>query len=95
VRVSIFAVVLSIWPWFWRFVIVAAIAAVLSLYWHASLVHTAGIALLTATLYGALMLPMIMDSVLRAYLPSQATRFWDGLCNRLSPGNTVGQSSVL
>jgi O-antigen/teichoic acid export membrane protein len=92
VRVRIFDVMLSIWPWFWRFVIVAAIGAVLGMYWQPSLFYTAGIALLTASLYGALMLPMIMDSRLRAYLPSQATRLWDGLCNRLSPSGAVDQS---
>jgi hypothetical protein len=92
-QVSVFAVVSSIWPWFWRFVVVAAFAGVLGLRWRASLPYVAGTACVTGVLYAAVMLPMIMGSHLRGYLPSQATRLWDDLCRRFSWSSaaTVGQ----
>jgi O-antigen/teichoic acid export membrane protein len=89
VQVSVFRVASSIWSWLWRFVIVAAFAVALGLRSRANLPYIAGIATITGLVYAAVMLPMIMDSHLRTYIPSQATQVWDALCRRLSWGSSV------
>jgi O-antigen/teichoic acid export membrane protein len=83
-QVSTFRVASSIGSWFWRFVIVAALAGVLGLRWRANLPYVVVTACVTGVLYAGVMLPMIMDSHLRSYLPSEVTRMWDAVCRRLS-----------
>jgi O-antigen/teichoic acid export membrane protein len=83
-QVSIFKVVAAVGSWFWRFLIVAAFAGALGLRWRANLPYIAGTACVTGILYAAVMLPMIMDSHLRIYLPPQAIRVWDAVCRRFS-----------
>jgi hypothetical protein len=83
-QVSALTVAASIWSWFWRFAIVAAFAIVLGLWWHANLPYIVAIASLTSGLYAAIMLPMIMESSLRNYLPPAVTRLWDALRHRFS-----------
>jgi len=83
-EVSIFAVAASIWSWFWRFVIVAVFAGVLGLWWHASFLYIAATASITGLIYTAVMLPMIMQSHLRLYIPERITRVWDAVWSRFS-----------
>jgi len=93
-QVSIFTVASSIWSWFWRFLIVAAFAGVLGLRWRANLPYIAGTACVIGVVYALVMLPMVMDSHLRMYIPSRVTRLWDAVCRRLSWSSaaSVGQS---
>ena len=86
-QVSTFAVASSIWPWFWRFVIVAALAGVLGLWSRPNLPYIIGVTSVTGALYVAIMLPMIMESHLKNYLPSQAGQLWDAVCRRFSWGS--------
>jgi O-antigen/teichoic acid export membrane protein len=88
-QVSIFAVISSIWSWFWRFLIVAAFAGILGLRWRANLPYIVGTTCLTGLLYALVMLPMIMESHLRIYLPPQATRLWDAVCRRFNWSNVA------
>ena len=81
-QVSVFTVAASIWSWFWRFVITAAFAVVVGLWWRPNLPYIVGIASLTGVIYTAVMLPMIMKSSLRNYLPPQATGLWDAMYRR-------------
>ncbi len=82
--VSIFAVASAVWCWFWRFAVVAAFAAILGLRWRANLPYVVGVTCVTGIVYAAVMIPMIMESHLRNYLPLQATGAWDALKRRLS-----------
>jgi O-antigen/teichoic acid export membrane protein len=84
-QVSPFKVVFAVWPWFWRFVIVSALSLIVGIrWWHASFLYVAALACATAAVYCSVMLPMIMNSYVRAYLPVQLTRVWDALVRRLS-----------
>jgi len=88
-QVPVSKVVFSIWPWFWRFAIVSAICAAAGSRWqHGSFLYVAGTACVAAVLYCAVMLPMIMNSQVRAYLPVQVTRTWDAMIRRLNWANT-------
>jgi len=86
-QVSIFTVAASIWSWFWRFAIVAAFAGLVGLRWHANFPYIAATASVIGAIYAAIMLPMIMDSHLRNYLPPRAIQMWDGVCRRFSWSN--------
>jgi O-antigen/teichoic acid export membrane protein len=83
-QVSTFTLVSSLWAWIWRFSIAASISLVLGLRWHPNLPYIVGLACVTGILYVGIMLPMIMESHLKTYLPPQATRLWDAVCRRLS-----------
>jgi O-antigen/teichoic acid export membrane protein len=85
---SIFSVAASLLGWFWRFLTVAAVALVLGLRSRPNFPYIVLISVVTGTLYAAIMLPMIMDSHLRVYLPSKITRVWDALYRRLSWSST-------
>jgi len=82
--VSLFKVLSPLGGWFWRFLIAAALAAMLGTRWHANLPYIAGITCLISAVYAALMLPMIMDSELKSYLPSQVLQVWDTFWRRFS-----------
>ena len=86
-RVSVFAVASSIWSWFWRFAIAAAFAVVMGQWWHANLPYIVGMSCLAGGLYAAIILPMIMESSLRNYLPPEITRLWDALRGRFRPNS--------
>lgn len=86
-QVSIFTVIATVWSWLWRFLIVAAFAGVLGLRWRANLPYIVLTTCVTGLVYALVMLPMIMDSHLKAYLPPQATRFWDAVRLRFSWSN--------
>lgn len=87
-HVSMFKVATSVWSWFWRFVIVAVVAGILGLRWRANLPYIVGVASFTGLLYTAVMLPMIMQSHLRVYMPAWATQPWDAFWSRLSWNRT-------
>jgi hypothetical protein len=88
-QVSLFQVVAAVWPWFWRFAITAAFAVVMGLRWRANLPYIVGTACLAGGLYTAIMLPMIMGSVLRNYLPPEVTRLWDAMRGRFRPNSAT------
>ena len=88
-EVSIFDVIKSIWPWIWRFILVGSAALLIGLRWHANLPYVVGTASAIGVLYCAVMLPMIMDSPVRAYVPARGVRAWDALCRRLSWTGTI------
>jgi hypothetical protein len=87
--VSTFGMIASIWSWVWRFAIVASAAAIVGLWWRASVLYIGGIACATGAVYCAIMLPMIMDSPLRKYLPARITGAWDTVWHRVTFGNSV------
>jgi O-antigen/teichoic acid export membrane protein len=93
-QVSIFQVAASVWPWFWRFMIVAVLAGVLGLRWRANLPYIVGTTCVTGVFYLAIMLPMIMESKLRRYVPLQVTRPWDAVCRRFSWTNADAMEPV-
>lgn len=88
-QVSMFRVAASLWSWFWRFAIVAVMAGLLGLRWRANLPYIVGVASLTGLVYTAMMLPMIMQSHLRVYIPAWATGPWDRMWSRFT-GNGPG-----
>lgn len=73
-----------LWPWLWRMSLAGAFAAVVGLRWRANLPYVAGVAFLVGGAYVLLMLPMIMNSHLRRYLPSPVTRVWESMLRRLN-----------
>jgi O-antigen/teichoic acid export membrane protein len=83
-QLSMFTVASSVWPWCWRFLIVGALTATLGLRWRPNLPYIVATAGIAGLLYGVVMLPMIMDSCLRPYLPPQAIRVWELIVRRLS-----------
>jgi O-antigen/teichoic acid export membrane protein len=83
VKVPVSRILLSIWPWFWRFWILAIGAGILGLRTHDNLPYVAGVTFLTGLVYGAVMLPMLMNSCLRSYLPPMITQSWDRLWRRV------------
>ncbi len=93
-HVSIAKVASSIGSWFWRFLIVAALATALGLRWRPNFPYIVGTACVIGLAYVAIMLPMMMNSHLKSYLPSQATRLWDALCGRLSPAGMEQELEV-
>jgi O-antigen/teichoic acid export membrane protein len=90
-EVPIFKVIASIGPWFRRFLPVAALAVVVGLPSHASLPYLVGVTSLVGAIYVGVMLPMIMNSHLRAYVPRQAAQLWDAFLRRL---NWIGVGPV-
>jgi hypothetical protein len=78
-QVPVWTVASSILSWFWRFAIAAALAIVMGLWWRANLPYIVGITCLAAGVYAAVILPMLMQSSLRPYLPSEIVRRWDAL----------------
>ena len=79
-RVSLLAVVLSVWPWLWRLALLAVASAALGKVWATGGVpHMAARSVCTAALYSVVMLPVVMDSPLRKYFPVQIQQRWDGL----------------
>jgi O-antigen/teichoic acid export membrane protein len=84
VQMPILRVAAPLWPWFWRMSLAAAFAALVGLRWQAKLPYIIGVACLIGGVYILLMLPMIMNSHLRRYLPSQVTRAWESLLRRLN-----------
>lgn len=93
VQVSIFAVISSLSSWFWRLLIAAPISVVLGLWWRPNLVYVIGLTCVTGLIYSAIMLPMIMASPLKAYLPARVTELWDAVWRRArsSSGPAVAQ----
>jgi O-antigen/teichoic acid export membrane protein len=87
--VSTFGMIASIWSWIWRFAIVASASAIVGLWWRASVLYIGGVACATGAVYCAIMLPMIMDSSLRKYLPARITSAWDTVWHRLTLRNSV------
>lgn len=94
VRVSVLEILRAIWPWFWRFAFLACGSGFLGLRWRASLPYLAGVASLTAAVYGLVMLPMLMNSSLRWYLPTAATRWWDQLWGRAALASVASEDST-
>lgn len=94
VKVSVLDVVYAIWPWFWRFTLVACGSGLLGLRWRASLPYAAGLGCITAAVYGIVMLPMLMNSNIRGYLPPVVNRTWDRLCGRETVGSPVSQETA-
>jgi O-antigen/teichoic acid export membrane protein len=94
VQVSVLKLLGAIYPWFWRFAIVAVVSVILGLRWRGNLPYIAGTACFTAALYAAVMLPMIMDSGLREYIPRRFTEFWESFRRRLTFGPPVTQDPV-
>lgn len=89
-QVSMFRIIQPLWSWFWRFLLVATFAVLLGLRWHANLPYIVGVTCVVGALYVALMLPMVMDSHLRTYLPPQAIRLWESLLRRVNwPGGAA------
>jgi len=80
---SVFSVAASIWSWFWRFLIVAAVAMFLGYHWRPNLLYIAATASLAGLVYAAIMMPMALSSDLRLYLPSWLTGPWDGFVRRI------------
>lgn len=90
VRVPVSSILKALWPWFWRFVILVVGAIVVGFQIHPNLPYIAGITSLTALVYGAVMIPMLMNSYLRSYLPAIITQRWDRLWRREPEAVTVG-----
>ncbi len=82
VQVSVLKILAALWPWFWRFVLLAGASAILGLRWRANVFYVAGLACLSGVAYGAVMIPMLMNSSLRDYLPEPITQRWDRLFGR-------------
>jgi O-antigen/teichoic acid export membrane protein len=83
-RLSVFRVASSIGAWLWRFSIVAVLTGMLGLRWRPNLPYIVGTALVAGLLYVAVMLPMIMDSHLKQYLPLPAVRLWEAFLRRFN-----------
>jgi O-antigen/teichoic acid export membrane protein len=86
VGLSVFRVASSIWAWLWRFAIIGALAGVMGTLWRPNLPYIVAIACLAGLLYAAIMVPMVMDSDLKQYLPPAILRMWDQFTRRLSWG---------
>lgn len=84
IEVPVRRILSPLWPWFWRFAILAGGAAILGLRARATLPYLAGITCVTGAVYGAVMLPMLMNSHLRSYLPLSVTQLWDRQWRRLA-----------
>ena len=83
--VSLFTVILSIWPWMWRFALLATVAGIVGQMWfHNTFWYIAGTAFCTGTVYCIVMLPMIIESQVRNYIPLRILQFLDGF-RRLAP----------
>ncbi len=94
VQVSVARILSSLWPWAWRFVLVASGSAILGLRWRANLPYVATISSLSGIAYAAIMLPMLMNSHLRWYLPTPVTQAWDRLFRRSAIPAAVSQDST-
>jgi hypothetical protein len=95
IGVPLSALTAPLWPWFWRFAVLACLAAgigVLNNSWvPAKVIPIAATAACTGGLYCIVMLPMIMNSALRKYVPAQILRRWYSLWGRPSVvGDVVG-----
>lgn len=77
VGVSPLGVLAPLRPWFLRFVLLAPAAGLLGLWWRGSFLHLASVSFGITVLYCVLMLPMIMHSGLRSYLPERLQRWWE------------------
>jgi len=82
--VSPLGLILAIWSWLWRFIIVATLSALLGLWWRPDYAFIAGIASATLAVYCAVMLPMIMNSAMRDYLPERVIGLWHRVWRRSS-----------
>lgn len=83
-HLSIFRVIAPLWSWLWRMLLVGAFACVIGLRWRASLPYVIGVSCVVGAFYVAVMLPMIMDSQLREYLPPWAIQMWESFLRRLN-----------
>ncbi|MGP0073330.1 MAG: lipopolysaccharide biosynthesis protein [Bryobacteraceae bacterium] len=90
---SMFRVAAPLWSWFWRFVLVAGCAGAASLRWRPNLPYIVATTAVIGALYLVVMLPMIMDSHLKDYLPARAIRLWELFLRRFnwSPVAAIGQ----
>lgn len=93
-EVSVFRVAAPIGSWLWRFVLVGTGAALMGLRWHAQLPYVIAISCAAGALYIAVMLPMVMDSHIRQYLPPQVTSVWEALLRRLNWSGVAGVRPV-
>jgi len=82
-HMSTLRTVAPLWSWFWRLLLVAGCAGVIGQHWHPSLPYVIGVTCVTGTLYVVVMLPMIMDSPMKGYLPPQAIQVWESFLRRL------------
>jgi O-antigen/teichoic acid export membrane protein len=79
---SFSAALFPLWPWFWRFAILASGCGVLQHFWHPHNPVTLGITVLfTGSLYTLLMIPMLMGSPLQKYLPGRIVQIWEKITN--------------
>jgi len=83
VEVPVVRIMTSLWPWFWRFALLASGAGILGLVSQANLAYVAGVTCFTGALYGAVMFPMLMNSPLYAYAPAPVREWWDRLGRRM------------
>lgn len=90
VQMPILRVAAPLWPWVWRMALVGSFAAVVGLRWHANLPYLVGVTCLVGSVYVLLMLPMIMNSHLRNYLPPQVTGAWESVMRRLKWQSAAG-----
>jgi O-antigen/teichoic acid export membrane protein len=75
---SLSAVLWPLWPWFWRFAVLASGCEILQRFWRPHNPVTLGLTVvLVLAIYFFLILPMLMRSPLQKYLPREVVELWD------------------